>query len=75
MSTTATRLQKYLDAETAILDGQQVRMGDRLLAMPDLAEVTKTIAALQRQLARENSASSGRGSLGYATVDFTGRGR
>ncbi len=73
MRTTATRLQLYLDAETAILSGQQVRMGDRMLALPDLVEVRKAITDLQRQQARESAALAGRGSLGYSLVNLTGR--
>lgn len=38
-TTCGQMLQLYLDAEAKILQGQQVRMGERMLTMANLAEV------------------------------------
>jgi hypothetical protein len=67
---TQQRLQAYLDAETMILGGQSVRMGDRQLQLPDLEFVQKQIGLLQLQLQREQSpASTGRGR--FSQADFS----
>lgn len=71
MSTQA-RLDAYLAAEAKILAGQSVRFGERQLQRADLAEVRKAITGLQSQLAREQGATAGRGSLTAATVNFGG---
>lgn len=71
---TQTRLDAYLQAEAKILSGAQTwRFGDRQFQRADLAEIRRTIEALQRQLAREQAAAAGRSSLGFATVNFSGR--
>lgn len=74
-SATADRLQRYIDAEAAILEGSRVRMADRELELADLAEVRKMIASLQAQLAREQQAAAngGRRGFGSALSDFRGR--
>lgn len=66
MSVNSDRLQLYLNAESAILSGQQVRMGDRQLTMADLATVRAGIAELQRAVANETSGTGG----GFKAVDF-----
>lgn len=72
MATSAEiRLQFYLDAETAILGGQEVRFADRSLKMADLAMVQKQIALLQAQVAREANAAGGRGGR-FSQADFSG---
>lgn len=67
MSVNSDRLQFYLDAEKAILEGQTVRFGDRQLDMADLGEVRKGIAELQRAVAAENSGAGG----GFKAADFS----
>jgi hypothetical protein len=66
-----TRLQLYLDAETKILGGQIVRMGDRQLQRADLAEVRATIERLQAAVAREQASAAGRGGR-FSQADFGG---
>ena len=41
MSTAATMYAAYLAAETAILEGKEARIGDRMVRLEDLAEVRK----------------------------------
>lgn len=67
---TRDRLQLYLDAESKILGGQMVRMGERQLQMADLAEVRKMIAALQAQVDREDARTAGRGGR-FSQADFS----
>lgn len=67
MSTASDLLAKYLAAESAILSGQEVRMGDRSLKMADLAEVR---AERQRLELRVNAETRG-GSPRYQTADFS----
>ncbi len=72
MPTTAqTMLQSYLDAETAILAGQSVRMGERMLTMADLNMVQAGRREWEGKVAAENAAASGQSSL-YALADFSG---
>lgn len=69
MTINTARLQLYLDAETRILQGQTVRLGDRELRHADLAEVRKAIAELTAAVSRENSRCGGR----FSQADFGGR--
>lgn len=57
--TTQTRLDAYLETEIAILQGQEVRHGDKTYRQADLAEVRIAIKQLQSQLAREEASSNG----------------
>ena len=66
---TETRLQAYLDAETKILGGQEVAIGERRLKLADLAMVQKQIALLQAQVAREAAVTAGRGGR-FSQADF-----
>ncbi len=43
------RLQSYYDAELAILQGQEYRIGTRTLRRADLAQVQKAINELEQQ--------------------------
>ncbi|HVT36304.1 MAG TPA: hypothetical protein VHE37_11995 [Nevskiaceae bacterium] len=71
MSDTADRLQRYKDAETRILKGQQFRMDGRILTLADLAEVTKQIDKLSAQLAAETSAAKGNYGPRVMVADFS----
>lgn len=66
------RLQRYLDAETQILSGQSVRIGERQLQRADLAEVRAEIANLQATVAREQAVAAGRGGR-FSQANFGGR--
>lgn len=65
MPTASQMLQRYLDAEAAVLDGQSVRMGDRSLTRADLAEIQAGRREWEAKVAREN----GRGG-GFKAADF-----
>lgn len=75
MTTAADRLQRYLNAEAAILDGQSVRFSDngvdRTLTRADLASVQAEISKLERRVAAENRMASGGSSPRYQTPDFS----
>lgn len=58
---TQTRLDAYLAAELQILNGQEVRHGDKTYRMADLEMVQAEIKKLQQQLSRETSATNGTG--------------
>lgn len=74
-TTNQDRLNLYLAAEAKILNGQEVRMGERFLRMADLAEVRSAIASLQAAVARDEAAARGAGSR-FSQADFSGyRGR
>ena len=77
MPTTQDRLDQYLAAETAILQAQEVRGGDRAHRMADLEVVRKQIDALQRQLAREQATASGQGGGGlrFKLANLSGSGQ
>lgn len=44
------RLRLYLEAEAAILRGQEYTLGDRTLKRPDLSEVRAAIAELREEI-------------------------
>ena len=71
MSTTAARLQLYIDAEAKILRSQDVRMGDRQLKRADLAEVRQAIKDLTSQLSQENADASGQQGPRFMVADFS----
>lgn len=69
-----TRLQAYLDAEAKILRAQSVRSGagaQSEVRRAELAEVRAEITRLQRLVAQERSAASGRRS-GISQADLGG---
>jgi hypothetical protein len=68
MSTASDLLAKYLAAEMAILDGQEFRMGDRLLKMADLAAVQKERTNLERRVQGETNSGGG---ARYQVADFS----
>lgn len=54
-----TRLQRYLEAEAAILRGAEYQLGDRRLRRPDLSAVRAAINDLEDEIAMLEK-SSGR---------------
>ncbi len=74
MSTTADRLAAYIAAEAEILSSQTARFGDRLLTLPDLAEVRAAITQLQAQLRRERIQTNRRPGFAPSVSDFSGNG-
>lgn len=70
MSTATDMLQKYLDAETAILSGQTVRFGERVLTRANLIEVQQGRREWERKVANEQRLSKNGSPLRYQTPDF-----
>jgi len=64
------RLQLYIDAEAAILQGQEMRMGTRLMRRADLSFVQSEIEKLQRQVNAEQRNARGGSSIRYQTPNF-----
>lgn len=58
-ATCGTMLQLYLDAEAKILQGQQVRMGERMLTMANLAEVQAGVKDWNARLEVATQAAAG----------------
>jgi hypothetical protein len=71
-SVAETRLAAYLAAETAILQAQEARSGDRTHRMAELAEVRKAIDVLQAQVSREQVRAAGGGSMNFAVANLSG---
>lgn len=68
MSTASDLLTAYINCETAILQGQAVRLGDRQLTMADLQFVQAERMRLERRVADEAAAAAGRTGLGYSVA-------
>lgn len=67
MSTASDLLALYLAAEAAILQGQSVRHGERMLTMADLAEVRAERQRLEIRVSNETAGGSPR----YQVADFS----
>lgn len=67
MTTATDMLAKYLAAEQAILEGKEVRMGDRHLRMEDLAEVRRGRQEWEARANAEARQAARSPSLGGAT--------
>lgn len=70
-------LAKYLAAETAILEGKEVKFNDRTLRMEDLNMVIAGRKEWQQRVAQEAGAAAGRpsiGGIGFSLANFSGRG-
>jgi hypothetical protein len=64
-----TRLQQYLDCETAILSGaQSYAIGSRNLTRANLREIAAMIRYLEAEIAKEEAAAAGRGRNACAGV-------
>lgn len=55
MSTASDLLAAYIAAETAILQGQSARLGDRMLTRADLAAVQSERRRLEQRVAAETN--------------------
>jgi hypothetical protein len=60
MSTATEMLQKYLDAEAALLEGKEVRFGNRLLTMENLGEIRKGRQEWEQRISGEAGRAAGR---------------
>ena len=54
------RLERYLNAEQAILSGQSYEMGDRKLTRANLKDVVNTINSLKKEIAALETRLNGR---------------
>lgn len=63
MSTASDLLALYLAAESAILSGQEYRMGDRSLKLADLSEVRAERQRLELRVNSESRSGSARHQL------------
>ena len=66
------RLQEYLDAESACLTGQEVRLTssngvDRAIVMPDLREIRRGIAFWRGKVATLQAKANGQPTFGGVT--------
>lgn len=59
MSTATDMLARYMAAEAAILDGKEIRLGDRWLRTEDLVEVRKGRQEWEQRVAAEDAAAAG----------------
>lgn len=71
MSTANDMLQKYIAAETAILQGQEMRFDGRMLRRADLDFIQKGRLYWQRIVDGENRLASGQSSISIKTPNFT----
>jgi len=72
MTTTASEmLDKYITAEAAILEGQSVRFGDRILTRANLIEVQQGRRDWERRVNAEARIAAGGTSPRYQTPDFS----
>jgi hypothetical protein len=70
MTAATTMLAKYMTAEAAILDGKEVRFGDRTLRMEDLKEVRDGRLEWEQRVAAEASQAAGRPTFGGVSIAF-----
>lgn len=67
MTIATDMLAKYLAAEQAILEGKEVRLGDRSLRMEDLPSVRAGRAEWERRVAAEQASAAGVRTVGGLT--------
>lgn len=72
MSTATDMLQKYLDAETAVLQGQTVRFGERWLTLADLPGIRSGRQEWQRVVDAETRTAQGGGGPRFSEATFRG---
>lgn len=75
MTTATDMLAKYLAAETAILEGKEVHLGDRRLRMEDLNMVIAGRREWERRVAQEGARAAGAptiGGAGFVLANFSG---
>lgn len=63
-------LDKYIEAEMAVLEGRSVTFGGRTLTMADLNQIRDGRQEWERRVQAEQSAAAGRKN-GYSLATFT----
>jgi len=71
MTTASEMLDKYIAAEVAILEGQSVRFGERILTRANLIEVQQGRRDWERRVNAEARIATGGTSPRYQTPDFS----
>lgn len=71
MTTATDMLAKYIAAETAILEGQSVRFGERILTRANLIEVQQGRRDWERRVNAETRLAAGGTSPRFQTPDFS----
>lgn len=77
MTIATDMLAKYIAAETAVLEGKEVSLGERKLRMEDLASITAGRKEWERRVQNEAATARGTpaiGGLGFSLASFQ-RGR
>lgn len=59
MTTSQQMLEKYIDAELAVLDGRSITFGGRTLTMVDLAQIRTGRQEWERRVNAETQAAQG----------------
>lgn len=75
MSTATEMLQKYLTAESALLEGKEVRLGERTLRMEDLPSIIAGRKEWEQRVAAESAKASGApriGGMTFSVANFNG---
>lgn len=75
MTTATDMLAKYLAAESAILEGKEVRFADRILRMEDLSMVIAGRQEWEMRVKAESNSSAARpsiGGAGFVLANFAG---
>lgn len=62
-------LQRYLDAEMAVLDGRSITFGGRTLTMADLDQIRSGRLEWERRVAAEQARAAGR-RAGHSLATF-----
>ena len=77
MSNATDMLTKYLDAESKVLKGLDVRFGERRLVMADLAEIRTGRVEWEARVATEQRVANGQrgGLVGYSVSNFNSVGQ
>ena len=75
MTQATDMLDLYIQAETAVLTGQEFRLGDRTVRYADLAEIRKGRAEWQARVNAESARANGVatiGGLGFSLARLDG---
>lgn len=71
MTIATDMLQKYIDAESAVLAGQSVRFGNRIVTKANLIEIQQGRREWQRLVDAEQRKQSGGSSISHLLPDFS----
>lgn len=77
MTLATDMLAKYLTAETALLEGKEVKFGERSLKMEDLPNIIAGRKEWEQRVAAETARARGTpriGGMTFSVANFSGRG-